>query len=440
MFNFSLKRGFDYTIFISIVLIVCLGILMIYSVTKTLESNVLWVKQALWFGIGLVGLIGAVLFDYQLLGKYSRIIYILALILLVFVLLAGPLIRSAKSWVVIGPLSFQPSEFAKIATIIILAEYLSTKREGLTTISEFVYPILLVAIPAFFILMQPDIGTTLVFFPILLVMLYITGSKPVYLVTLTSTGILISVFTLFLSWSGVITTHNIPFLHFLYRCMSSFKYLLLSLLCLFGFTVVAYYTSKLFKRNISFTKFGLVFGIIGISLIISLTTEGFLKDYQRKRLVVFIDPGIDPLSAGYNVIQSKIAIGSGKLFGKGFLHGTQSQLGFLPERQSDFIFSVIGEELGFIGAGSVLFLFLIIIYRGIYIAFSSRDNFGSLLASGIVTMIAVQVFLNVGISLGIMPVTGLTLPLVSYGGSSLFVTMLSLGILLNIRLRRYQVV
>jgi len=439
MLNFSLKRGFDYIIFSCVILIVSLGILMIYSTTKTLESNVLWVKQIIWLGIGLVGLIGAVLFDYQLLGKYSRIIYILALILLVFVLFGGPLIRSAKSWVVIGPFSFQPSEFAKIATIIILAEYLSTKREGLTVISEFVYPILLVAIPTFFILMQPDIGTTLVFFPILLVMLYITGSKPVYLATLISTGILILVFTLFLSWSGI-TPNKIPFLHFLYKLISSFKYLILSLVCLFGFTIVVYYTSKLFKRNVSFHNFGLVFGIIGISLIVSLITEGFLKDYQRKRLVVFIDTGIDPLNAGYNVIQSKIAVGSGKLFGKGFLHGTQSQLGFLPERQSDFIFSVIGEELGFIGASIVLFLFLIIIYRGIYIAFSSRDNFGSLLASGIITMIATQVFLNVGISLGIMPVTGLTLPLVSYGGSSLFVTLLSCGILLNIRLRRYQVV
>lgn len=437
MLNFSLKRGFDYIIFGCVVLIVCLGIVTLYSTTKTLESNVLWIKQTIWFGIGLLGLICAVLFDYQLLGKYSRIIYLLALILLVFVLVAAPLIRCAKSWVVMGPLSFQPSEFAKLSTIIILAEYLSTKREGLTSIDEFIYPIILVAIPTFLILMQPDLGTTLVFFPVLLVMLYITGSKTIYLASLTSTSILILVFILFLSWGGLQTISKIPFLYFLYKYISSFKYLMISIVALFGVTVIAYYTSKLFRRDILFNKFLLIFGIISISLVVSFVAEGFFKDYQRKRLVVFLDPGIDPLSAGYNIIQSKIAIGSGKLVGKGLFHGTQSQLGFLPERQSDFIFSVIGEELGFIGVTIILFLFLVIIYQGIYIAFSSRDNFGCLLACGIVTMIAVQVFMNVGISLGIMPVTGLTLPLVSYGGSSLFITMVSLGILLNIRLRKY---
>ncbi|MEW6618133.1 MAG: rod shape-determining protein RodA [bacterium] len=438
MLNFSLKKGFDYIIFSCVILIVCLGILMIYSATQSSDSNFLWLKQTMWFGIGLLGLTAAVSFDYQLLGKYSRILYILVIVLLIFVLVGGPLIRCARSWVVIGPFSFQPAEFAKLATIIILAEYLSTKREGLTSIEEFIYPIGLVALPIFLILMQPDVGTTLVFFPVVLVMFYITGAKPIYLVSLTSISILIMVFTLFLSWEQLQIVHKIPVIHFLYRSISSFKHTLISLLCLSGLTVTIYYMTKLFRRSITFNKFGLILGIISISLLVSLVANGFLKDYQRKRLVVFIDPGIDPLSAGYNIIQSKIAIGSGRLLGKGIFRGTQSQLGFLPERQSDFIFSVIGEELGFIGVITTLLLFLIIIYRGIYIAFSSRDNFGCLLASGIITMIAVQVFMNVGISLSIMPVTGLTLPLVSYGGSSLCITMVSLGILLNIRLRRYM--
>jgi rod shape determining protein RodA len=189
--------------------------------------------------------------------------------------------------------------------------------------------------------------------------------------------------------------------------------------------------------EIKFTNFLLSYIIIGVSMFFSLIIDSFLKEYQRKRILVFIDPNIDPLGAGYNIIQSKIAIGSGKLFGKGLLNGTQNQLGFLPERQTDFIFSVIGEELGFIGAMVLLFLFCVIIYRGIAIAFSSRDMFGCLLAAGIISMIAVQIFINIGIATGIMPVTGLTLPLVSYGGSSLFITMVSLGIVLNIRLRRY---
>lgn len=437
MLNYSLRRGFDYVLFIGMLLIIFLGILVIYSATQSLEGNVLWYKQVLWFGIGLLGLMSTVLFDYQLLGKYSRIIYILAIFLLVFVLFGGPLIRSARSWLVIGSFSFQPSEFAKLATIIIIAEYLSTKREGLTTISEFIYPTTLVALPVLLILMQPDLGTTLVFLPVIIVMLYITGAKQVYLVTLISISILIIIFTLFLSWGNVHAIHNTSVLYFLHTWISSIKYSAILLICLLGIMVGSYYILKLFRKNIRFTVFGLIFVIIAVSLTVSLMADGFLKDYQRKRLVVFIDPGIDPLSAGYNINQSKIAIGSGKLVGKGLFHGTQSQLGFLPERQSDFIFSVIGEELGFIGASILLFLFLVIIYRGVSIAFSSRDTFGCLLAAGIVTMLAVQVFLNVGISLGIMPVTGLTLPLVSYGGSSLFITMVSIGILLNIRLRRY---
>ena len=165
----------------------------------------------------------------------------------------------------------------------------------------------------------------------------------------------------------------------------------------------------------------------------------FLKDYQKQRLTVFIDPYVDPLGSGYHIIQSKIAIGSGMLFGKGLFGGTQSQLYFLPENHTDFIFAVIGEELGFVGAALILLLYFIVLYRGIKIAGSARDNFGMLLATGITSMLAFHVLVNVGMTAGIMPVTGIPLPLMSYGVSALTTNMISIGILLNIYMRRQKI-
>ncbi|MBP2649626.1 MAG: rod shape-determining protein RodA [Firmicutes bacterium] len=165
----------------------------------------------------------------------------------------------------------------------------------------------------------------------------------------------------------------------------------------------------------------------------------FLKDYQKKRLTVFLDPNIDPLGSGYHIIQSKIAIGSGMLFGKGLFGGTQSQLNFLPENHTDFIFAVIGEELGFIGASIVLLLYFLLLYRSVKVAGEARDNFGMLLATGISSMLMFHLLVNVGMTAGIMPVTGIPLPLMSYGVSALTTNMVCIGILLNIYMRRQKI-
>ncbi|VBB07869.1 cell cycle protein ftsw/roda [Lucifera butyrica] len=180
-------------------------------------------------------------------------------------------------------------------------------------------------------------------------------------------------------------------------------------------------------------------GIFGVGLAFMPVFWHFLKDYQKKRLTVFLDPNVDPLGSGYHIIQSKIAIGSGMLFGKGLFGGTQSQLNFLPENHTDFIFAVIGEELGFIGAAIILLLYFILLYRAIKIAGAARDNFGTLLAVGITSMLTFHVLVNVGMTAGIMPVTGIPLPLMSYGVSSLTTNMVSIGILLNIYMRRQKI-
>lgn len=165
----------------------------------------------------------------------------------------------------------------------------------------------------------------------------------------------------------------------------------------------------------------------------------FLKDYQKMRIMVFMDPNVDPLGSGYHIIQSKIAIGSGMFFGKGLFGGTQSQLNFLPENHTDFIFAVVGEELGFIGAAFLLILYLVLLYRGTKIANEARDNFGSLLAIGITSMLTFHILVNIGMTTGIMPVTGIPLPLMSYGVSSLTTNLIAVGILLNVHMRRQKI-
>ena len=182
----------------------------------------------------------------------------------------------------------------------------------------------------------------------------------------------------------------------------------------------------------------ILFGIFGLGLAAMPVLWHFLKDYQKMRIMVFMDPNVDPLGAGYHIIQSKIAIGSGLLFGKGLFGGTQSQLNFLPENHTDFIFSVVGEELGFIGCAVLLLLYLIVLWRGIKIAQDASDTFGRLLAVGITSMIAFHVLVNVGMTMGIMPVTGIPLPLMSYGVSSLTTNIMAIAILLNIQLRRQK--
>ena len=182
----------------------------------------------------------------------------------------------------------------------------------------------------------------------------------------------------------------------------------------------------------------ILFGIFGLGLAAMPVLWHFLKDYQKMRIMVFMDPNVDPLGAGYHIIQSKIAIGSGLLFGKGLFGGTQSQLNFLPENHTDFIFSVVGEELGFVGCTVLLLLYLIVLWRGIKIAQNASDTFGRLLAVGITSMIAFHVLVNVGMTMGIMPVTGIPLPLMSYGVSSLTTNIMAIAILLNIQLRRQK--
>ncbi|HNX60819.1 MAG TPA: rod shape-determining protein RodA, partial [Spirochaetota bacterium] len=199
-----------------------------------------------------------------------------------------------------------------------------------------------------------------------------------------------------------------------------------------------FYILHLFFVNRIFRRIYIPSFVFSIGLFASVVIQRFLKDYQKKRLLVFLNPDLDPHGSGYNVIQSKIAVGSGGFLGKGFMHGSQTQLGFLPEKSTDFIFSVVAEEWGFIGGLVVLALYAVIIFKGIQIALEAKDKFSSLLATGITAIFLTHLLVNIGMVIGIMPVTGIPLLFLSYGGSSLLMSMIAIGILININIRKFN--
>jgi rod shape determining protein RodA len=263
---------------------------------------------------------------------------------------------------IIGPVSFQPSEFLKIAVILALAHYYSrdAKTRGFT-LRELVRPLMIIMLPVLLIGMQPDLGTA---------------------------GLVVLI-------AGSITV-------FVKIERRSFAYLIAS-------------------------------GAVMVPLI-----WFFLKEYQKRRILVFLDPDRDPLGAGYHIIQSKIAIGSGMLSGKGYLKGTQNALSFLPEEHTDFIFSVLAEEWGVLGSITLILLFLILILWGLNVAHGCREPFGTIVAVGVTAMIFWQTFINIGMAMGLFPVVGVPLPFVSYGGSSVLTTAISIGLLLNVSMRRFM--
>lgn len=334
--------------------LILLGILAIYSASFRIGGGFA-AKQATWSLIGVCFFLSAAWVGYRFFLNVSYFLYGLAIVLLVLVLLFGETYLGANRWLSIGPFQIQPSELCKIATILVLAQYLANR----TVLSEqkrsFFVMLTVVAVPVGLILKQPDLGSALVFLPVLSAMLFFWGFRIRYLVSLIVLGVAVA--------------------PFLWRA---------------------------------------------------------LKPYQQKRLLVFLNPSVDPIGASYTAIQSKIAVGSGGLVGKGWLRGTQIQLDFVPEHHTDFIFSVIGEEFGFIGSMAILVLFGFLLFYIFDIIEHTTDLRARLLAIGIAAFIFFQVFVNIGMTIGLAPITGITLPLVSYGGSSLVTTFFALGLLVSI--------
>ncbi len=369
-----LLKNVDFTLLVVVAILIIVGLTMVYSATHakvglTQGDPFAFVKKqtgAVVIGTLLLG--GLLFFDYRISDRMAQLLYIFNIFMLILVL--TPLGRSgngAQSWL----FGVQPSEFSKVIMIITFGKYLAEK-ESLTSFYSFLGPFCFIGLPLLLILMQPDLGTALVFIFFMFTMMYTAGAPGWKLFTLIFTGIAL---------------------------------------------VALLFTAHYFFPQVPFP----------------------LKQYQINRLTSFIDPERDPQGSGWNVRQAVIAVGSGQFFGKGLFRGTQGRLGYLPENHTDFIFAVLCEELGFIGSFGILFLFFTLIWRGIRIAYQARDKTGTIMAVGIISMFLFHILENVGMNMGIMPITGIPLPFISSGGSSMIANLASIGILTNIWARRQKI-
>jgi rod shape determining protein RodA len=362
--------GLDWTLAAVTLGILVIGTLLVWSATAPNDllthghPTAYLKKQVVNVFIGLVLAVLVLATDHRWVRILAPLVYVASVIGLLLVLVMGSTINGSRSWLMLGGMSIQPAEFAKLAVVIgmalIVAERTEGSRRRRVGTPEVLLMLAVAGLPAALILLQPDLGTMLVLSATVFGVLAVSGVGRGWLVTLAAGGVAAA-------------------------------------------TVAV--------------------------------SAGVLKQYQINRFMAFTNPGLDPRGAGYNTTQARIAIGNGGLFGQGIFGGSQTRSGFVPEQHTDFIFTVAGEELGLVGAGILILLFAVLLWRALMISFNSDDMFGRVAAAGIACWFAFQTFQNIGMCLGIMPVTGVPLPLVSYGGSSMFASLMAIGLLQNIHLR-----
>ncbi len=372
----KIKR-FDFILLITTILLCIYGFIMINSATmsKIAGSGPYLKTQIFAFVIGLVAMLVLIFIDYDLYGSFYLPIYILTNLLLIYTLI-NPVKASewgnVRSWIAIGPIVFQPSEIAKFGVIISLAKFIDLNKDNINHPVVLLKVLIFAFVPVALILIQPDLGTALVFIFFIAIMIFIAGIDRKYV---------------------------------------------LSVLIV-----------------------GLILIIIGIGAFYQIMEDYTLgDDYRFDRIVTFFYPELDPDDTGYQVIQSKTAIGSGMLYGRGLYKGVQNQLGYLPTKETDFIFAVIGEELGLAGGIALLCLYAILFHRLIRIAKNAANMFGSLIVTGITAMLLFHIFENIGMTMGLMPVTGIPLPFISYGGTFMLVNMIFIGLCLSVGMKRGKI-
>ncbi len=425
---------FDYVLLFCVISLVTIGILFIYSSGINSEGiNVSneYVKQLVWAGVGLLLMIVVALLDFRRLSRYVPYLYGFLVLILIYTRIFGRLVNGARSWIGFGSFGIQPAEFCKVIFILFLAWYLErSQREDERRRFAVAAGILLV--PLALILLQPDLGTASVYIPIFLVMCFMAGIPLRYLLFFLTGGVLTMVLTVLPVWQAKIAAH--PFV--VVRVLTNDRLWLICVLATALIAVIGMVAYSFFRQKYYYwIAYG--FSILCGALFLSRFASRALKDYQIMRLIVFLDPDIDPLNTGWHIIQSKIAIGSGGFFGRGFLGGTQSHYRFLPEQSTDFIFSILSEEWGFRGGVAVFTLYLTIMLRTIHIMRKTPSAYGMLIAAGILGMFFFHFVVNTGMVMGIMPITGIPLLFLSYGGSSLWTAMVCIGLLMSINYRRY---
>ena len=383
------------------------GVAMIYSAgVLNIPSPVVtgaWIRQLVWLGLALTAFTAVSRIPSPWFEWSAWPVYVMAVILLGATLAVGTGAGTAagvKSWIAVGPIRFQPAEVAKIATVLALARILSTREEPPQSFRDLLAPSAVVALPLGLVILQPDLGTALAFIGVLFAVLYWAGTPLALLVLLASPGI------------GLILSFDTRLWSVYMLAIAGFLYL---------------YRYRLYLvESVAVILANLAAGTVALPLWRSLA------EYQRNRILVFLDPSVDPRGAGWHLIQSKVAIGSGGLTGKGFTEGTQKRLDFLPEQHTDFIFSVVGEELGFVGTTAALIAFGYVLWRLVKLAERAADPFAGLVLFGIFGSWITHIFVNIGMTIGLVPVTGIPLPFVSYGGSFLLMSWVAVGMAVRV--------
>ncbi|ACL70166.1 rod shape-determining protein RodA [Halothermothrix orenii] len=374
--NKKLLKNLNISIPLTVFLLIVIGLVAISSAVEINKPHSYGMrflqKQIIAVILGVIAVLVIQFYDYRMFKDYMDIIYLTSVGILVVLLIAGETIAGGKMWISLGPVNFQPSELSKIMVILVLATVLDEEQKNLEYLTGMAKPFLYVLIPFVLIILQNDLGTSLVFLFIFIGMLFVAGGNLFYMV---------------LFFGG-------------------------------GFLSIVLYIIAHFKFNVPLI---------------------FLKEYQLNRLVAFVNPDLDPYNIGYNLNQSKIAIGSGKLFGKGLFAGTQNQLKFLPEKHTDFIISVIGEEFGFIGILILVSLYIFLLWQIFNVAIEAKDNYGRLVVTGIGCMFFFHIIENIGMAMGLMPITGLPLPFISYGGSFMVSSLVAIGLVINVNLRKSKI-
>ena len=414
------KGSFDFLLFTSAAALWVIGIFLVYSATHIHESGPLagiYKQQIIWVAMAMLIIVFVVSIPGRVIFSASYLIYGASILLLVFAILAGVEAKGAGRWISLGGFRIQPSEFAKIGVLLALAKYLSEKKVSLYDLSTFVVPCTLIIVPFGLVLKQPDLGTALVFCVMALPMFYWAG------LTLLDIFYIISpMISLALAGIPLLLSYSSGESWGIFEAAP------------WGIFFLALIAVLYFTRPPLFIWIGSILANIFTSTIVTVLWGSVLKDYQKLRIVSFINPQADPFGAGYQVIQSKVAIGSGHIWGKGYLQGTQSRLSFLPEQHTDFIFSVLGEQFGLVGCSLVILLFLVLIVRGLLLTHLVKNRFINLIAVGCAAMLGFHIFVNIAMTVGLMPVTGIPLPFLSYGGSFTITVAILVGLLLNARI------
>lgn len=407
-------RDFSWSLVLMWASLIGIGLVAIYSATQGPVSQFLpgyiqdnFYKQLIWVSISAVILFGMQFTSPRTLQGASYLFYGAGILLMVFTLIFGTEVNGAKSWLSFGPVRFQVSELMKIATILAVANYLSSRRDiSAENLKSALTAVFLIALPTVLIILQNDMGTALIFLSLIPVMLFWSGLP--YGISLFMISPAIIGYLSIIEWYWGLVAATI-------------------------ITIIIFFIQK--RSWLSFASF--VFGIL-VVIGVQVALFQVLQPHQRARIEAFTNPSFDPTGAGWNVIQAKTAIGSGGFYGKGFMQGTQTQLRFLPEQWTDFIFCVIGEEFGFIGAGLVILLFIFLLLKMLNIAGSQKHPFSQLVIVGVTMVYFIHFFINVGSASALLPVIGLPLPFVSYGGSALLSNTLMLAICLNLDFYKRQ--